>query len=90
MEFKPLGKRVLLKREEKETKTKTGILLTGSSANEKPSCGVIKAVSKELDSPELTVGTKVYFKEYKANEIKLDGQELLVVEIVDILGIIKE
>ncbi|MDE5775102.1 MAG: hypothetical protein K2H51_02085, partial [Malacoplasma sp.] len=55
-----------------------------------PSYGVIKAVSKELDSPELTVGTKVYFKEYKANEIKLDGQELLVVEIVDILGIIKE
>ncbi|MDE6645762.1 MAG: hypothetical protein K2J69_00425, partial [Malacoplasma sp.] len=41
-------------------------------------------------SPELTDGTKVYFKEYKANEIKLDGQELLVVEIVDILGIIKE
>ena len=89
MEFKPLGKRVLLKREEKETKTKTGILLASSSVNEKPSYGIIKAVGSEVNSPDLTVGTKVYFKQYKTNEVKLGDQELLVVEVEDILGVIK-
>lgn len=88
MEFKPLGKRVLLKREEKETKTKTGILLAGSSDSQKPSYGVIKAVSSELTTSNLSVGTTVYFKEYKANQIKLDDQEYLVVEVDDILGIL--
>lgn len=88
MEFKPLGKMVLLKREEKETKTKTGILLTGNVSSEKPSCGIIKAISRELDSSILKLESKVYFKEYKANEIKLNDEDFLVVDIADILGIL--
>lgn len=88
MEFKPLGKRVLLKREEVETKTKTGILLTSNSSSEKPTSGIIKSISDELSLSHLKIGSKVYFKEYKANEIKINNEEFLVVDIDDILGIL--
>lgn len=88
MEFRPLGKRVLLKRSEVETTTKTGIVLPTSSENQKPSYGVIKSISSELTNSNLTVGATVYFKEYKANQIKLDNEEFLVVELDDILGVL--
>lgn len=88
MEFRPLGKRVLLKRSEVETTTKTGIVLPSSNEAQKPSYGIIKSISSEINNSNLTVGATVYFKEYKANQIKVDNQEYLVVELDDILGVL--
>ncbi|MCF0217467.1 MAG: co-chaperone GroES [Malacoplasma sp.] len=87
MEFKPIGKRVLLKKIEKDTKSKGGVLLTQNANNERPSSGLIKAVGDSVTLSQLTIGTIVYFKQYKANEIVIDDQEYLVVEEDDILGI---
>lgn len=88
MGFLPMGKRVLIKRQLVETKTNSGILLPIANKNEKPSIGVIVAISEILkkDHSNIIEGDVVAFKEYKANEIKLENEEYLIVEEEDILG----
>lgn len=88
MQFKPIGKRLLLQREEQVTQTKSGILLA-SSNNEKPSYGKIVAIGSDLTTnSDLKLGVMVAFKEYKTNEIKINNIEYLVVEYEDVLGVI--
>lgn len=88
MNFKPLGKRVLVLRQEQDNITKSGLILPTNN-NEKPSIGIIKAISNELLNSSLALNAKVAFKEFKANPITLDGIEYLVLEEADILGIIE-
>lgn len=87
MKFKPLGKRVLLKRQESSTATKSGIILT--QTNEKSSLGTVLAVGEELiNNSDVLIGSTVAFKEYKTNEVKIDDKEYLVVEFEDLLGVV--
>lgn len=86
MNFQPLGKRVLVKRVE-ETKTTASGIIIPDNAKEKPLMGEVVAVSKELS--ELSVGDKIVFAKYGGTEIKLDSGEFLVLNLDDILGIIK-
>jgi chaperonin GroES len=89
MNFTPLGQRVLVERVEEETKTSSGIIIP-DNAKEKPLGGEVKAISKELkEEGELSVGDKIIFSKYSGTEIKLDGKEYLVMNIDDILGILK-
>lgn len=89
MAFKPLGKRVLVERIEEEKKTSSGLIIP-DNATEKPSIGVIKELSKEVEKEdELKKGDKVLFGKYKGNEVKIDNQDYIVLESEDILGIIK-
>ncbi|MGZ8222856.1 MAG: co-chaperone GroES [Methylobacter sp.] len=94
MKIRPLHDRVIVKRVEEETTTPGGIVLPGSAA-EKPSQGVILAVGngKPLDNGsvralEVKVGDKVLFGKYSGNEVKVDGEELIVMREEDIMGVL--
>ena len=85
MNFKPLGKRVLVKRLEEENKTSSGIIIP-DNAKEKPSKGEVVAVSSEVT--DLACGNNVIFGKYAGNEVSIDGTKYIVLDIDDIYGII--
>ncbi len=91
MSFIPLGQRVLVKTVEEEAKTASGIIIP-DSAKEKPLQAEVKAISKELkedDNCEINEGDTVVFAKYSGTEITIDGEEYLVLNCDDILGILK-
>ena len=89
MAFKPLGERVLVERVEEEKRTSSGLIIP-NNATEKPSIGVVKELSKEVEEKgELQKGDKVLFGKYKGNEVKIDGKDFIVLESEDILGVLK-
>lgn len=96
MKIKPLGDRVLVKPlEEKEVKK--GNIIIPDTAKEKPQQGEVIAVGKgkmtedgKLLPMEVKVGDKVLYGKYSGTEIKIDGQEYLILNQDDILGIIEE
>ena len=94
MKIRPLGEMVVLKMIEAEETTKSGIVLPGS-AKEKPQMAEVIAVGpggmvegKEVKM-ELKVGDKVIARKYAGTEIKLDGQEYIVLRQADVLGIVE-
>ncbi|MBO5063573.1 MULTISPECIES: co-chaperone GroES [Campylobacter] len=87
MNFEPLGKRVLVEREEELKTTASGIIIPDNASKEKPSQGKVVAVSKEAEG--LSVGDTVVFAKYSGSEITLDDKKYLVLNTEDILGIIK-
>jgi len=84
MNVKPLGDRVVIKNVEIEETTKSGILLTGA-AKEKPQMAEVLAVGPGgmVDGKEIVmnvkVGDKVIYSKYAGTEVKIDGQELIIV-----------
>ena len=95
MKLRPLHDNVLVKRTEEEETSTGGIILSGS-AKEKPSQGTVVAVGpgKKNDSGETTPlnvseGDTVVFGQYGGNEIKLDGEEYLILSESDIFGVIE-
>ncbi|EJP74114.1 MAG: co-chaperone GroES [Gammaproteobacteria bacterium] len=95
MKLKPLHDNILVKRTEEEETSAGGIILSGS-AKEKPSQGTVVAVGpgKKNDSGETTPlnvaeGDTVVFGQYGGNEIKLDGEEYLILSESDIFGVIE-
>ena len=93
MQIKPLSDRVVLKAVEMEEKTKSGIVLP-DTAKEKPQEGEIMAVGPgryedgKLIPMNVKKGDRVLFAKYAGTEIKLDGEEYLIMRESDILGII--
>jgi chaperonin GroES len=92
--IRPLHDRVVIKRLESEQKSAGGIVLPGS-AQEKPQMGEVVAVGsgRVLDNGDkraldVKVGDKVLFGKYSGSEIKLDGQDLLVMREEDLLAIL--
>jgi chaperonin GroES len=92
--IRPLGDKIILKRLEAEEKTKGGIVLP-DSAKEKPQKGTVVAVGegRVLKSgkhlkPEVAKGDKVLFSSYAGTEIKIDGEEYLILDETDILAIL--
>ncbi len=95
MAIRPLHDRVLVRRNEEEATSAGGIILT-DSAKEKPAQGVVLACGngKILDSGEVRaldvkVGDKVLFGKYSGTEVKIDGEELLVMREDDIMGVVE-
>lgn len=91
--FKPLGDRILVKPVSQEERTASGIVLP-DTAKEKPQMAEVLAVGtgRILDNgtkvePEVKVGDKVIFAKYGGTEIKIDGEELLVLRQDDILAV---
>ena len=91
----PLGDKVIVKRLEAEEKTTGGIVLP-DAAKEKPKRGIVQAVGqgKLLDSgqrskPQVKKNDEVLFSSYAGTEIKVDGQELLIMDESDILAILE-
>ena len=94
MKFTPLHDKVLVKRTEEEEKSAGGIVLPGS-ATEKPSQGEVVAVGpgKKTENGDVSpvgvaVGDTVIFGQYGGNEIKIDGDEYLILSESDIFGIV--
>ena len=95
MKIRPLHDRVIVKRVEEERTSAGGIVLP-DSATEKPSEGEVLAVGngKQLDNGEVRalevkVGDKVLFGKYSGNEVKVDGEELIVMREEDIMGVLE-
>ncbi len=94
MNIRPLHDRVIVKRVEEETTTAGGIVLPGSAA-EKPSQGKVMAVGngKPLDNGQVRpmdvkVGDKILFGKYAGNEVKVDGEDLIVMREEDIMAVL--
>ena len=95
MKIRPLQDRIIVKRMESEEMTKGGIIIP-DSAKEKPMEGEVIAVGngKILDNgqkttPDVKAGDKVLFSKYAGTEVKIDGEEHLIMREDDILGIIE-
>ena len=94
MTMKPLADRVVIKNVEAEETTKGGILLT-TSAKEKPQMAVVLAVGPggNVDGKEVKMyvekGQKVIYSKYAGTEVKLDGEEFIIVRQSDILAIVE-
>lgn len=95
MKFRPLQDRILVKRLQGEDKTASGIIIP-DNAKERPSEGKVIAVGagKSLDDGsrrkvDLEVGDKVLFGKYSGTEVKLDGEEHLIMREEDILAVMK-
>lgn len=93
--IKPLLDNVLIKPLEAETKTSSGILLP-DSAKEKPQMGEVMAIGTGLVTPDgktipmnVAVGQKVMYKKWGGDEVKVNGQEWMIVKQGDILAIIE-
>lgn len=94
MKFRPLHDRVVVKRVTSEEKTKGGIIIP-DSAQEKPQEGEIVAVGPgardetgKLVALDVKKGDRVLFGKWSGTEVKIDGQELLIMKESDIMGIV--
>ncbi len=95
MKIRPLQDRVIVKRLEEEEKTKGGIIIP-DTAKEKPQEGKVIAVGKGKMSEDgkiipldVKVGDRILFGKYAGTEVKVDGEEHLIMREEDILGIIE-
>ena len=93
--LRPLGDKILVKRVEAETKTKSGIVLP-DTAKEKPKRGKVVSVGdgRRLESGERAAfsvkkGDEIIFASYAGTEIKLDGEELLILTEDDVLAVVE-
>lgn len=95
MKFKPLLDRVVIQRVEEENRTAGGIIIP-DTAKEKPSQGIVVAVGpggRDEDSKPVAMtlkeGDRVLFGKWSGTEIKIDGQELLIMRESDVLGVLE-
>lgn len=95
MAFRPLHDRVVVKRIEEEAKTAGGIIIP-DTAKEKPHQGEIVAVgpgardeSGKVNALDVKVGDRVLFGKWSGSEVKIDGEDLLIMKESDILGILE-
>ena len=88
--LKPLFDRVVIRNIETEEVTKGGILLT-SAAKEKPQMAEVLAVGPGAKDVEMVVkvGDRVVYQKYAGSEVKLDGQEVIIVKQSDILAVVE-
>lgn len=95
MKIRPLQDRVIVERVEEESKTAGGIIIPDTVSKEKPQEGKVVAAGKGKVTPEgkvlpldVKVGDRVLFGKYAGSEIKVDGQEYLIMREDDILGVV--
>ena len=96
MQFRPLHDRVVVKRVEEETKTKGGLIIP-DTAKEKPMQGEVLAVGPgarndkgELTPMSVQAGDRVLFGKWSGTEVKLDGDDLLIMKESDIMGVLED
>jgi len=94
MKFRPLGDRILVKRVEEETKTKGGIIIP-DTAKEKPQEGEVISVGAgarddtgKIVPLELKAGDRILFGKWSGTEVKIEGDDLLIMKESDVLGVI--
>lgn len=93
MNLRPLGDRIIIKKVEVEEKTRSGIVLP-STAKEQPMMAEIVAIGDEILNDEkkkeqVKVGDRVIFSKYAGTEVKVDGVELTILKLMDILAVVE-
>jgi len=95
MKFHPLGDRVVVKRVKEETKSSGGIIIP-DTAQEKPQEGEVVAVGPgardengKRIAPDVKAGDRILFGKWSGTEVKIDGEELLIMKESDIMGILE-
>jgi len=95
MAFRPLGDRVLVRRVEEEEKTRGGIIIP-DTAKEKPQEGEVIAVGPgardetgKIQPLDVRVGDRILFGKWSGTEVKLQGEDLLIMKESDILGVLE-
>ncbi|MEY4880384.1 MAG: hypothetical protein RJB62_1853, partial [Pseudomonadota bacterium] len=95
MKFRPLGDRVVVRRVKEEVKTAGGIIIP-DTAQEKPQEGEVIAVgpgalddSGKRVAPDVKAGERVLFGKWSGTEVKIDGEDLLIMKESDIMGVIE-
>ena len=95
MAFRPLGDRVLVRRVEEEEKTKGGIIIP-DTAKEKPQEGEVIAVGPgardetgKIQPLDVKTGDRILFGKWSGTEVKLNGEDLLIMKESDILGVLE-
>ena len=96
MNFRPLGDRVLVRRVEEEAKTKGGIIIP-DTAKEKPQEGEVIAVgpgARDEDGDyikmDVKAGDRILFGKWSGTEVKIDGEDLIIMKESDILGVMEK
>ena len=94
MAFRPLGDRVLVKRVEEESKPKGGIIIP-DTAKEKPQEGEVVSVGPgarddtgKVNALELKAGDRILFGKWSGTEVKIDGEDLIIMKESDVLGVL--
>jgi chaperonin GroES len=94
MSFRPLHDRVVIRRLEGEEKTKGGIIIP-DTVKEKPSEGMVVAVGPgardergERVLPDIKAGDRILFGKWSGTEVKVDGEDLLIMKETDVMGVI--
>lgn len=95
MKIRPLQDRILVSRVESEEKTSGGIIIP-DNAKEKPMEGKVVAIGNgkmlddgKLRKPEVGIGDRILFSKYSGSEVKIDGEEHLILREDDVLGVIE-
>jgi chaperonin GroES len=95
MAFRPLGDRVLVKRVEEEQKTKGGIIIP-DTVKEKPQEGEVVSVGPgarddngKIQPLDVKAGDRILFGKWSGTEVKIDGQDLLIMKESDVLGVVE-
>ena len=95
MKFRPLHDRVVVRRIDEDQKTAGGIIIPDTAA-EKPQTGEILAVGPggrddagKVIAPDVKAGDKVLFGKWSGTEVKLDGEDLLIMKESDIMGVLE-
>ena len=94
MQFRPLGDRVLVRRIEEESKTKGGIIIP-DTAKEKPQEGEVVSVGPggrdedgERIAMDLKAGDRILFGKWSGTEVKIEGEDLIIMKESDVLGVL--
>jgi chaperonin GroES len=97
MKIKPIGGHIVLKPVDAETTTASGIIIPDTAKQDRPERGEVVAVGPgqllengSRQEVEVSVGQTVIFKKYSADEVKVEGQEFLVISQSDIIAIIEK
>ncbi len=89
MKFKPLGERALVRVVEREEKTASGIVLP-DTAKERPQTAEVVAVGEFENGKKVSQGDVVVFAKYSGTEITLEGEDYMILDADDILGVVED
>lgn len=88
-EIQPIGSRVLVRVLPEESVTKSGLFLP-DTAKEKPQRGEVVAIGDDSETIKVAVGDRVLFPKYTGTEVRLDGDEHLIIDSTELLAILRE
>ena len=88
MKLRPLQDRILLKPEKAESKTASGIIIPETAQEKTQQAGVV-AVGDDKEKIKVKVGERVIYDKYAGNQVKIDGEEYLVVKAADVIAVIE-